>query len=170
MIPYIRQHPNVKISKVAKVVGCKPAELLEDLNERVLMCGVPPYLPNDYIDVHVQGDNVSIRFAEHFKRPVRFTMQEALALKVMLSSVAEPDVLKGFLAKLDGLLSFETKKKVEKLRGRIGFLGRPLTMLQEVERALQSRKEIEIEYYTASRDAMTQRTIHPYGTIFHHGY
>ena len=170
MIPYIRKNPNVKIRELAKIAGCKPSELLQDLNERVLMCGVPPYLPNDYIDVHLQGDSVSVRFAEHFKRPVRFTMQEALALKVMLSSVADSSVSKGLLSKLDGVFSSETKKKVQAVHGRIGFLDHPMGMLQQVGQALQTRREIEIEYYTAGRDAMTQRVVRPYGTIFHHGF
>ncbi|NOZ24075.1 MAG: WYL domain-containing protein [Planctomycetes bacterium] len=170
MIPYIRQHPNVKIGELAKVVGCRPSELLQDLSERVLLCGVPPYLPNDYIDVHIQGDSVRIRFAEHFKRPVRFTMQEALALKVMLSSVADSGISKGLLSKLDGVLSSETKRKVRAAHGRIGFLDHPMSTLQQVERALQARREIEIEYYTAGRDAMTTRAVRPYGTIFHHGF
>ncbi|MEW6354965.1 MAG: WYL domain-containing protein [Planctomycetota bacterium] len=170
LIPYIRQHPNIKTSELAKVVGCKPSELLQDLNERVLLCGVPPYLPNDYIDVHLQGDSVSIRFAEHFKRPVRFTMQEALALKVLLSSVADARMSMGFQAKLDHVLSSETKKKVQAIHSRIGFLDHPMNRLQQVEQALQTRREIEIEYYTAGRDAMTKRIVRPYGTIFHNGH
>lgn len=170
VIPYVREHPNSRLADVAKVAGCSPRELLEDLNKRVLMCGVPPYLPNDYIDVHIQGDRVSVRFAEHFKRPVRFTMQEALALKWALSSVVDLPAARDFLAKLDAVLSPETRTKVEKFGGRIGFLDHPMAMLQRVEEALQARREVEIEYYTASRDAMTRRTIRPYGTVFHQGH
>jgi proteasome accessory factor C len=158
------------VADLAKVIGCKPAELLDDLSRRVLLCGVPPYLPNDYIDVHIEGERVSIRFAEHFKRPVRFTMQEALALRTVLSTLTGAEGPKKLLAKLDHLLSAETKKKVASVRGRIGFMDHPLTVLQQVEDALRSRREIEVEYYTASRDAMTERTLRPYGTVFHQGH
>ena len=170
MIPYIRQHPNMTVADLARVIGCTPAELLDDLSRRVLLCGVPPYLPNDYIDVHIEGDRVSIRFAEHFKRPVRFTMPEALALRTALSSFTDAPGPKHLLAKLDHLLSAETKKKVASVRGRIGFMDHPLSVLQQVEEALRSKREIEVEYYTASRDAMTTRALRPYGTVFHQGH
>ena len=44
-----------------------------------LLCGVPPYSPVDLVDLSIQGDRVSIRFAEPFGRPVRLTLPEAIA-------------------------------------------------------------------------------------------
>ena len=47
----------------------------------VLMIGVPPYSPGDYLDVEEDDDQrVTIRLAEHFRRPLRLTAAEGLAL------------------------------------------------------------------------------------------
>src|SRR5512137_992144 len=86
LIPYLRDHPGVRLEELEEFCGAPAAEILGDLN-RILLCGVPPYLPDDYIGVYVDDGKVDIRFAEHFKRPVRFTLPEALALKLAIESL-----------------------------------------------------------------------------------
>src|SRR5262245_26892472 len=45
------------------------------------MIGVPPYSPGDYLDVDEDPDGgVTIRLAEHFRRPLQLTPAEGLAL------------------------------------------------------------------------------------------
>ena len=38
-----------------------------------------------------------------------------------------------------------------------------------LEQAIEERREVRIEYYTASRDEMTERDMRPYGIIEHNG-
>ncbi len=65
--------------------GCAPETILADL-DAVLLCGVPPYLPNDYIGVVLEGDKIYLSFAEHFRRPVNLTFEETLSLNLALQA------------------------------------------------------------------------------------
>ena len=56
------------------------AEQLDDDLALVLMIGVPPYSPGDYLDVVDDGEVVTIRLADYFSRPLRLTPAEGLAL------------------------------------------------------------------------------------------
>ena len=55
-------------------------EQLDDDLALVLMIGVPPYSPGDYLDVDDDGEFVTIRLADQFSRPLRLTPAEGLAL------------------------------------------------------------------------------------------
>src|SRR3990167_3728028 len=86
LIPYIRENPGIPLRDLAHHFGCPPKEIMGDLN-RILLCGVPPYLPDDYIGVYIENDCVEINFADHFARPIRLTLQEGLALRVAIESL-----------------------------------------------------------------------------------
>ena len=171
LIPYVQRHPGVRIEELARFAGCTPEEILRDL-DAVLMCGTPPYYPHDYIGVYVEGGRVMLGFAEHFRRPVRLTLQEALALKVMLSAFGGEGRARSLMKKIDAALAGGIKRKVDEAGERIQILGPYHSLAQRlaaIERAVAARKEIEIEYYTASRDEMTRRTVRPYAIVEHQG-
>src|SRR5205814_2029123 len=96
--------------------GAPATEILSDL-DKILLCGVPPYLPDDYIGVYVDDGKVEIRFAEHFRRPVRFTLPEALALKLAIESLppggddAYKDARRLLLEKIGRILGAEAAEQ-----------------------------------------------------------
>jgi len=172
LIPYIRSHPGISLTQLARYAGCSPKDLMRDL-DRILMCGVPPYSPHDYVGVHVEGKRVTVGFADHFKRPVRLTLTEALALQVMLSTVGGGLRQAAVAEKIEAALGAGTKRKATQASKRIQVLAgyKPLAeRLRVIEKAIADRRELAIEYYTASRDDMTQRNIRPYGLIEHQGW
>src|SRR5208282_2331235 len=52
--------------------------------DTVLLCSMPPYLPNDYIGIVLEGDRIYLSFTEHFRRPVNLTFEETLSLNLAL--------------------------------------------------------------------------------------
>jgi len=57
MIPDSRLHPVIALQDLARYLYPTTETILADL-DAVLLCGAPPYLPNDYIGVVLEGDRI----------------------------------------------------------------------------------------------------------------
>ena len=79
IVPWIVAHPGASKHEIATRFGMTAEQLDDDL-ALVLMIGVPPYSPGDYLDVDDDGEFVTIRLADQFSRPLRLTPAEGLAL------------------------------------------------------------------------------------------
>lgn len=191
IIPFVRQHQGVSIEDLARYCGSEPQVILKDLDQ-ILLCGVPPYLPDDYVGVYVDDACVEIRFADHFRRPVRFTPTEALALLLALESLpqggdeAQLEAKASLTGKIRGILSGTVAKPsargAEAVEGRIETLtgsapARGLLPARRLYRealfclkpAIDAGHEVEIEYYSASQDQTTARAVQPYGLVEQRG-
>ena len=179
MIPLIRKRPGIRIPELASIFGVREQEIWEDISDVLSMCGVPPYLPHNYFVFSVQGDRVSIHFAEHVQRPVHLTLQEALAIDLALRSVsggrppAFGDAAPRLRKKICELLAGPDREALETLDRSVA--GAPVTdAVQEaiicLKEAMARNASVQVEYYTASRDAVSERVIEPFGLIDHRGH
>ena len=84
IIPLIQANQGITVQELAQRTGLTESQITDEVGALVMMCGVPPYAPNNYVSLWVQGGRVYIRFAEQFERPVRLVLQEALALLLAL--------------------------------------------------------------------------------------
>lgn len=165
IIPMIQRRGEVSLTELQKTLGVSKRELQGDLNA-IMLCGVPPYLPNDYISVFTDGDTVSIDYAQHFSRPARLTLQEALALRLAIARMEVPsdgplfEAAQELLAQLDQLLLGEGAGG--ELEGVIA--GMPESeRLSTIDRALEARVPLEFTYYSPSSEKITPRRVRPYG-------
>src|SRR6185295_3335484 len=138
-------------------------EQLDDDLALVLMIGVPPYSPGDYLDVDEDDDGrVTIRLAEHFRRPLRLNAAEGLALlaagrALLAVPGSDPEgPLATALAKLERALD---------LPGVGVEVGEP-THLEAVRDAADRGERVEIDYWSAGRDELTTRRIDPAVAFF----
>ncbi len=179
MIPLIRARPGIRIPELASIFGVRDAEIWEDITEVLTMCGVPPYLPHNYLVFAIHGDSVSIRFAEHLSRPVHLTLQEALAIDLALRSVsggrlpAFGDAAPRLRRKLRELLGGPDRAALDTFDRHVAgtppsdLVTETICLLKE---AMGRNIAVRAVYYTASRDDVTERTIEPYGLIDHRGH
>ena len=173
LIPHLREHQGAEIGDVAKFLGCKPQEVLADL-DAILMCGAPPYLPTDYINVAIEGGRIYLEFAEQFRRPVRLTLFEALALRLAAGSLAgaRSQHAAALLERIDEAMPLPLKERGQGARDRFYFASLAPALarkIESIEAAIDQRRKLRIEYYTAGRDAMSERTVRPYGLVNHAG-
>ncbi|MCK6460580.1 MAG: protein pafC, partial [Planctomycetes bacterium] len=77
LIPLLRERPGITFKEVADHLGMSPHAAQREIPEALMLCGVPPYMPHDYIACYTEEDRVTVRFADHFKRPARITLGEA---------------------------------------------------------------------------------------------
>lgn len=156
IVPWIVANPGASKEEIATRFGMTLEQLDEDLL-LVLMIGVPPYSPGDYLDVDDDGEFVTIRLADQFSRPLRLTPAEGLALlaagRTLLavpgSDPAGP--LATALTKLERALD---------LPNVVVEVGEP-TYLAAVRDAAARGERVEIDYWSAGRDDLTTRRIDP---------
>ncbi len=162
VVPWVAAADGPALAEVCERFGyASETELQEDLN-LLFMCGVPPYTPDALIEVDVADGRVWIRYADWFARPLRLTAAEALSLvagSTALLGAGAGDVegpLARGLAKLAAALGV-TEEVVD-----VTFGAAPAEPLEVLRRAAEDHHQVEVDYYTYSRDEQTTRVIDPH--------
>jgi proteasome accessory factor C len=161
MVPWLAAHRGVHKDEVAARFGIRRDQLERDL-ALVMMVGVPPYSPGDYISVDYEGDTVDVWLAPYFTRPLRLTAAEGLALLAAgraLLAVPGSDAQGPLATALDTL---EDALGVAEV---VVEFGAP-EHLHVVQEAAESGTRLEIDYRSAGRDAVTTRRIDPGAPFF----
>jgi proteasome accessory factor C len=161
LVPWIVAHPGRPKSEVADRFGISVAQLETDL-DLVLMIGVPPYSPAEYIDVDAEDDTVTIRLADYFRRPLRLDPAEGLALLAAgraLLAVPGSDP-RGPLA-----TALEKLEAALELPDVVVAIDAP-EYLDAVRNAAEREERLEIDYWSAGRDELTTRRIDPMTVFF----
>lgn len=168
LLPYAIQHPGVSVAELARKFGVNKRDLLDDL-QLVFMCGLPGYGPGDLIDVDLDEDRVYVRMADYFAAPLRLTPAEALALYAGTATLAElpgmeeADALKSALVKLRRALGTSPTEDASTIS--VALEPAMEEIMLSVRGAIADRKRVAIEYFSASRGELTQRTVEPWGLI-----
>ncbi len=167
IIPLIRRRGGISLAELQSTLGVSKRELQGDLNA-ILLCGTPPYLPNDYISVNIEDDHVTVDFADHFARPARLTLQEALALRLAIARLQVPEdgpLYEAYIELLEALDAMVLGEDMASLEGRIEAsktedVGDKLAM---IDAAVASRTPVEFRYYSRSSEEVRWRRVRPYG-------
>jgi proteasome accessory factor C len=167
MLPYAIHHPGVSVDELARKFHTSRRDLIEDL-KLLFMCGLPGYGPGDLIDVSYEDDRVYVRMADYFAAPLRLTPAEAIALYAgsaaiaALPEMAEADALRRALAKLGRALGASAEKdpgiEVQLAAGSIDHL-------KGLQRALETGRQVHLEYLSASTGELTSRTVDPWSLV-----
>jgi proteasome accessory factor C len=162
VVPYVISHPGTPLADLAALFGVSEADLTADLN-LLFLTGLPPYTPGDMVDVEIEEGRVWIRMADHFSRPVRLTRPEATALYLKgmellgTPGLPEAEPLRSALDKIAERLGPEVLGELKAEVGDPGAAG----PLETIRRAAAARRRLEVDYYSASRDEVTTRSIDP---------
>jgi len=163
IVPYVLAHPGITITELAERFRVDRREIEQDL-ELLPMCGLPPYTADRLIDVWVMDDgSVEIRLAEYFERPLRLTPAEGVALVAAaraLLAVPGADTsgpLASALAKLEDVVGASGRLQVD-----VGSVAH----LDVLRTAVDDREQLDLDYFSYSRDEMTTRRVDP-ERVFH---
>jgi proteasome accessory factor C len=159
----------VSVAELARKFGVSKHDLLDDL-QLVFLCGLPGYGPGDLIDVDLQEDRVYVRMADYFSAPLRLTPAEALVLYAGGATVAalpqfeEADALRRALQKLGRALGVNGEG-TDSSGLTVSLEASGEEHLPLLRRALEERKRVRLEYYTASRGELSDRVVEPWGIL-----
>ncbi|WP_028477772.1 YafY family protein [Nocardia sp. CNY236] len=170
MIPYFIAHPGIGAAAAAADLGVTTRQLMIDLNQ-LWMCGLPGYGPGDLIDLSFSEESIEVTFSAGIERPLRLTSTEATALLVALRSIADmpgmvdPTAAHAAIAKIESAIA-----KIESASGggsEPAASGQSRTPPAEapavatVRAALARGRAVDLVYYSASRDVVSERRADP---------
>ncbi|MCC6225254.1 MAG: WYL domain-containing protein [Microthrixaceae bacterium] len=161
IVPWVAEGDGPTIEEISARFDISRSDLLADLWV-VFMVGLPPYTPDTLIDVVFEDDRVWITLGDYFRRPLRLTASEGLAL--LAAGDAGADASGG-----DGPLARALSKLAAALGVNLGDEGEldvslgsthPET-LRLFNDAIARNRVVEIEYYTFGRDEVSRRQVEP---------
>ncbi len=162
LVPYAVRHPGIPVKDLARRCGCTEKELLADL-DFLLGVGSPPFAPDDFLDLYVEGDRVYVALHQSFSRPPRFTESEAAALAAAAQALGGEGRARAVKALRDSVPR-DRRAHFDELVGRI-YAGAPPardSVLGRLQRAIAERRAVRLAYHSASRAAETDRVVRPY--------
>lgn len=184
LVPYLLAHPQARLPEVAHTFGVSEKQLRRDL-DLVFCCGLPGHMPDDLIDVHIEGDTISLTNADTIARPLRLTVEEALALLVGLRVLAETrgsgerEVVDRLAAKLESA----AEDAVAPGTGATPHPGEVASVSQRVAvatdetgdvravmaDALSRGRRLHLDYHVPGRDETTSRQVDPMRLVLAEG-
>lgn len=178
LIPLIREHQGMTLDELSRLSRLPKEQIADELGQVLLMCGVPPYFPHDYISFSLDGDRVQIGFADHFRRPVSLNPLEALALKLACESLTPPAkpvprAVATLLRKVEGAMSQEQRRQFRNLARRVAVrevAELPGGITGRVALAVAERRSLLLDYVAAGRSASRERQVEPYGLLSREGH
>jgi proteasome accessory factor C len=162
LVPYLLARPGVRLAEVADDFGITEERLRKDLN-LLWVCGLPGHGPGDLIDVEFEGETVTLTEPAGVTRPLRLTVDEALALIVALRALAdtpgldERDAVDRALAKVEQAAGAAAGPAH---RVEIAVEGEE-RVLPVVQSALELGRRLHLSYYVPGRDETTERDVDP---------
>lgn len=157
-------------SELSERFGIEAHELVADL-ELAACCGLPPYTPDQLMEIVVDDEEVVANLGPELARPRRLTAEEGFALAAAARAILatpgsdEDGALAHALAKLESALGArpdgESGLKVE--------LG-DAPHLNEVRHAVEAGRQLSVRYYSLSSDEDSERVIDPFELVSADGH
>lgn len=153
-----------EIDELAARFDMRPAEMVAEL-ELAACCGLPPYTPDQLIELLVDGDRVVAERVGDLGRPSRLTPAEGFAVAAAARALlavpgADPSgSLAGALAKLDAALGAD----------RLVLDIDSPEHLPALQAAAAAGRRVEIAYASASSGGPTTRVVDPYQVVLLEG-
>lgn len=161
IVPWIAERDGPSFDEITERFAISRDDLAADLDV-VFMVGLPPYTPDTLIDVIIEDDRVWIRLGDYFRRPLRLTPAEGLALLAAGDATATgsdtDDPLARGLAKLAAALGVQLGAEGQ-LDVSLGTA--PASLLSELRTAVAGHRLVQLHYYSYARDEHGTRVVEP---------
>jgi proteasome accessory factor C len=173
MVPWLLQRQGVGLDEAARHFGITQAQLVKDL-ELLFVCGTPGHMPDDLIEADWEDGKVYLGNADYIARPLRLSVDEALALMVGLRA----------LATTSGLVEHDAvARALSKLEEATGAVGAPSARVQvsiddgarssvlaRARDAVAAHRRLHLAYLVPTRDEVTERDVDPMRVAYLDGH
>jgi len=145
-------------------------------------CGLPPYSPDQLIELVVDEHGVTANVPDYFRRPLHLTAADGFAMlaagQALLAvpgadePTSDAGSSSGSGSGRRGPLASALDKLADVLGGSRGVaveLDAP-PLLADLRSAADDAERVEVDYYSASRDEVTTRAIDPFAVFAERGH
>ena len=172
LVPFVAaRRDGVPADELAEMLSTTTTELGR-LLDRVAMVGAPDGGPDEMVEVYLEGGRVFVALSQRFTRPPRFSVEEMAALLLALAPLNGLPQLQHKAQRLSDRLVELASERAEALapdfRRRLVVRAdgqEDPRHLQVLEQAFEEKRYVDARYYTAGRDAVSDRRIAPCGLI-----
>ncbi|MFT7618534.1 MAG: putative DNA-binding transcriptional regulator YafY [Planctomycetota bacterium] len=179
ILPIVRENQGISLADLAARTGLDAKKISDQLIPTLMLCGSPPYMPHDYVNMWLDGDHVYVEFADHFKRPVTLLPIEITALHLSLTAAARPGEhdeevrrrLSDLRRKIERALPEAQRIFLEESE-RVSLSDHPdrgSPHLDSIRNAMNRSRKIEIEYLSFGDKSLKRRIVHPHGILVKDG-
>ena len=164
IIPYAARNPGAPLAELAGIVSMTAEELAEEL-DFLMLIGQPPFAPDDCVDIRVEDGRVYVELDQALGKPPRLTPLEGLALAAAARGMAGADegTIARALAKIEAALPAPLLPLYRELSQRFEVARLPgeADMAALLRRAIHTRREVELDYFSESRGEHSHRPVLP---------
>ncbi|WP_024796338.1 helix-turn-helix transcriptional regulator [Tomitella biformata] len=166
LVPYFKANPGISLTEAAAEMGISTDALTKDL-DLLWMCGLPGHRGGDLIDLSVSENSVEVSFTAGFDRPLRLTSLEAtslvLALRILVDqpSSIEPTAALSAIAKIEQATGVAAAAHLPSPDPAEAVAAAANPAAETVRSAVSNRHALRLHYYSATRDALTDRVADP---------
>lgn len=165
LIPVMHANPGIKIEKLMSLSGYSDRKKFTEDLDNLIMLGVPPFSPGDYVDIAIEGDSVTLEFPQGLERPLALS---ALEWSELIDAIQKD-------------MSFRTDQGLnqEELSGLLERVGKTPVLFEKPPTADQSRRTIEqalsekqaviFLYPDRKQQSMEERFVDPWAVVTHLG-
>lgn len=172
LVPFVAaRRDGVPADELAEMLSITTTELGR-LLDRVAMVGAPDGGPDEMVEVYLEGGRVFVALSQRFTRPPRFSVEEMAALLLALAPLHGLPQLQQKAQRLSDRLVELASERAEALapdfRRRLVVRAdgqEDPRHLQVLEQAYEEKRYVDARYYTAGRDAVSDRRIAPCGLL-----
>ncbi len=164
MVPWLLNRQGVSLDGAARHFGISQAQLVADL-ELLFVCGTPGHLPDDLIEADWESGEVYLANADVISRPLRLSVDEAVALLAGLRTLAQVpglhdrEALESALTKLSAAAG-DAALAASALSASLGRGARE-HVLAAVRDGVSRHRRLHLRYLVPSRDEATERDVDP---------
>jgi proteasome accessory factor C len=161
------------LARLCDELGVSEADLRADI-ELLSLCGLPPYGPDNLIEIQVVGDRVRLSNRVLTPPALMLSDEEAAGMRLALK-IAEAEgwpetrALRSAVKKLEDALLPERREGGRRLAKRVGVSrGRGAAgdrWLATVRHALATATSVDLTYYSDGREAVSERRVDPYQLV-----
>lgn len=164
IVPWLASIGGAPTAEVADRFGLSEEEVVQ-LLELAACCGLPPYTPDQLMELIVYDGWVSANLGSFLSRPQRLTPNEGFTLAASARAIlavpgADPEgALARALAKLDGVLGSALAVEIDEP-----------PFLSVVRGAAAEGTRLRLTYYSESRDELSEREVEPASVFVRDGH
>lgn len=159
LVPYLSTHSHISLKELATEFGVSEKEMANELTS-LSMCGLPGYTPYELIEIFFDSGFVTINNHESLDIPRALSALEVATLLIGL------ELLKESITEKDEKTVLTLENLLNQLRAlspaSISIEPNPqYAVSTEIQRAIELRSALEIEYHSPVRDEISERLITP---------
>jgi predicted DNA-binding transcriptional regulator YafY len=164
MVPWLLQRQGIGLDEAARHFGITESQLVKDL-ELLFVCGTPGHLPDDLIEADWESGQVFLGNADPIAKPLRLSVDEAVALLAGLRTLAqvpglhERSALESALTKLSAAAG-DAAAAASTVSATLAP-GAQENVLAAARESLRHRRRLHLRYLVPSRDETTERDVDP---------